>query len=444
MHTHFALSYTWKLAKRAGLVTKTVFIQGTTAAAQMIRFNAGKGLTPDQYTMSQDSVVALARTYVQSGDDVQKNGLEKTVDPALDTVEGLQSGAKTAIDAANADKGTHTVKETGAAYSPAEAYAQVGEDMNVIHGDLASGLTHHKRTPTWLRIAGEVSPFLEIVGLLSWLTRLWNADVLHPTGGGGLIVWVLTLVLVVLSAVAVAFAAKAGGVAHNRAREARAEGNMHAAEPLFTKRNWMLAVCGVLGAIISTTLIIRGLQSLDNPRWYEIAAIVALCLVAGFAMPGLAYAAKATDGSLHSRRADELQAWGAQVAETQTQNEEAAQGLLAQATDLDSTVVHTSLPKVAEDTVAEVYTAVQPYEWAYVQVGATNIELPACPSITAIDPDGKPYIVQSITCGLPGAPALDLQPIKTRMGRIEVLRDQRETLYQELAAIVPVEFAHAS
>jgi len=441
-HRHQWLAYTWNMAKKAGLVNQMVFIQGTAAASQMIRDNTGSGLTPDQYTMGQPIVVGLSQPYVDSAAEIMTQGLDKTVGPQLDTIEAVQFGTRTAIDAANADHGTVQFKETGATYGPEEAIAQVADDQNTIDGDHAAGLKHHERAPAWLRVVGAVAPYAEIIGLLTLLTFLFNVDILHP--GTNLLAWVLTAVLVLVCAVTVAFAAHTGGVAHNQAREATGEQNEHAAEPLRVKRNLMIGLCAFLGAIVSATLIIRGLESLDQPSWYEVATIIALCVVAGFALPGLAYACHALDGSLLSRRVDALSAWLSKIKEEQTQNIEAAQGLIGQAVATDTTVSYDALPKVVDDTVSEVYAAVKPYEWAFVQVGASNIELPARPSVIEVDEDGHQDLVQSVSCGLTGAPALDIQPIKTSQTRLEVLRDQRSALISDLGDIKPIEFPLAA
>jgi hypothetical protein len=432
------------MAKKADLVTKTVFDQGTAAAAQMIRSNAGKGLTADQFVMSKDAIVTITRPYVASGEDVMNKGLEETVNPALIDIEKLHAEVKNAIAAANDDKGTHTCEETGFTYGIKAAYDQVAGDQAVIKGDEDAGLTHHVRVSHWLDVAGEVLPFLEIVGLLAWLTFLWNVNILHPTAGGGLLVWVLTVVLVLLVAIAVAFAAKTAGVAHNQAREARVEGKMSAAEPLFNKRNWMLGLCAFLGVVLSATLIIRGLQALEDPAWYTSATIIAVSLIAGFAMPGLAYAAKAMDGSLHSRRADELTAWGTEVARVQVENKQKAQSLVSQAKDLDAIVVNISLPRVIADTVSEVCQAIRPYEWGYIQVGASGISLPAYPEITATNDKGQVHLVKSFSCGLDGAPSLDTGPARTAMGHVVTLRHQREDLERDIDSIELVKFAHVA
>lgn len=296
--------------------------------------------------------------------------------------------------------------------------------------DEASGLTHHRPAPTWLRVAGAISPFAESIGLLVWLTWLWNVDVARPFDN--LLVWVLTAILVLALTIAIAFTAKSAGTAHNHAHQEEADGHRRPAAAHYRQRNVMLAVSGALGLLIGATMVVRGVQSLDQPAGYEVAIITVLSLVAGFALPGLTYAAKATDGSLYSRRRSALTGWLGQIEEERRTNLDAAGSLLDESAKVEQTVVLESLPRVARATEATVHAAVLPYEWAYVQVGVEDIALPPRPSVTGTDERGKACIMQSITCGLPHAPALDLQPFQDRWERIKALHEQRDELGAEL------------
>jgi len=435
------LSFTWKETKKAGLVSaRSIFDQGSLAAQEMVRKNNRGGAPPEQWEMGRAITVALTRPYVQSGEVVMNAGLMKKVDPNIDRIEkSLHPAAEVAIAAAGAAwQDTHTFKETGNAYSVEAAIEQIKDDNARIHDDEEAGLTHHKPAPAWLRVFGAVSPFLELVALLAWLTWLWNVDWLRPLQNP--LRWATAAVLVIVLTVAVAFTAKSAGMAHNHGRQEAHDGNRHAAERHFLLRNWMLVPSLVLGAIVSGTIVARGIQALDRPTGYEVTLVVLVSLVAGFALPGLAYAAKATHGSLYSRRRADLEEWGHEVEEKQTTDMEVADSLLGESARIEQNLVSEALPKVAEDAITEVYGAVQPYEWAYIQIGVDNITLPARPSVRGFDDDGKPYIVQSITCGLDNAPALDLQPIKDRMNRIDVLHRERLEREEALKRIKPIRF----
>jgi hypothetical protein len=430
-HRHNELAFTQKEALSAGLVnSKIVFDQGGLAAYEMIRQNGRTDTPPERWVMGKAVTVALARPYVRAGEAVMNAGLAKEVDPRLDRIENLQQAAKAAIDAANGDKGTYTFKETDTAYDVSSAPEQIADDDAVIRGDQAAGLTHHEPASPLLRGFGAVAPFLESGPLLMGLTVLWNVNWLNPLQNP--MRWATAFVLVIVLTVAMAVTTKRAGTSHNHARQEAADGNRRAAQRHYQQRNWLLGVSAALGAIVAAAIVARGVQMLDQPTVWDVAFVILVSLVVGFALPGLAYLAKAVDGSLYSRRRGELVTWLDQVEEERRTSTEVAAAMLDESARVEQTVVLESLPQVARAIEAAVHGAVQPYEWAYIQIGVDNIALPPRPSVTGVDEDGKPCIVQSITCGLEHAPALDLQPIKDRWERITRLHGQRRELSEEL------------
>ena len=433
-----SMTFTWKMAKRAFSISKSVFDMGTAAAKEMARANAGRAM--ETWTMPRQVVAGLTQQYVSNGEDVMKKGL-LDVDNSLDEVAEEISRVKESHAEATSDPGTYIHEETGDTYTVTTAWEQIREDSEFIKVDREGGIKVHQHLAQWVIALGHILPYVEVVGLLAWFTWLWHVDILRPFTN--LLVWILTAVLVLVFTFAVAFLSKRAGWYHNHAREERSSGNPHEAEKLYFYRNGLLGIAAGLGLVLFSTLAVRGVDALsgDDKTVSNILIITSLCLVVGFAMPGFAYAGQAFNGSVRSRRLASLSAWGNDMSEQQADAIDIAKSSLDACEEIIGTLISATLPRVCEETVTEVYSAVRCYHFAFIQIGSSNIQLPSKPGIFQEDSNGVKRLVSEIALEVDGASALSMQPVTDRLNRLATYEAQLVSLGRQLEQVKKLPFS---
>ena len=192
-----------------------------------------------------------------------------------------------------------------------------------------------------------------------------------------------------------------------------------------------MVVCGaIVGGLVERALAVTD----DSLPESMLALIIALCIIAGLAMPAIAFLAKAWDGSSHSRENDDLieeleDGW----AEDQGLRTEArALNIACEQGELHiNTEVAPAIYRIADEVAEEARRA---YAWLRVQIGGLPSAPPARPQEDDRDDDG---IRRSIPTGIPGAEPIRLDPLVDRGLRLKELQRRRSGAMARLDALSP-------
>jgi len=434
------LSYTWKQARAERLVQqKRDFRRAVSAARLIIEHNTRSGRPADAWQVPASAALVLTQPDAVAAEATLRSGLEKRAGPLLDDVTDELDAADEAIGQASEDRGVLVAREGGGTYGPDAARRERDRLTAHIKADEAVGIGVHRRHRGLLRLAAALAPYLEVAATLTWLAALWNVNVLRPDKP---LVFVTTIVITLVCAATVAVAARQAGLAHNQARELAAEGSFAAAEPMTTRRNAMAVITGLLGVVLTAALLIRAIEALDVPdrMWWNLAVVAALCVVTGMAMPGVAYLFHAIDGSSVSRLRDELARWRVDIEDDQADRLHLAQAHLDEARRTMHTLVTVTLDSVCRDTIVRLCASQVVYRLALTQVCAATAPEPTPPTVfegTATNTQ----IARSISCGVPDAALLDLQPLIDTWHRVVSERRRETDLRRSLSQVARLRLA---
>lgn len=289
--------------------------------------------TPVESSASQFQLVAIALN-------------TQLIDPILARIRMCLDRVEATLRHAATPPEAYLSSESGEALADKVAKAKVDHNQAGIAGRQAAGSSIDVAAPTWLLVAGKLAPFVESLGILVYITFLWNVDWLRPWED--LLSFITAVVLVTFMPLLQKHFAEAAGRAHNEYRLNLQSGLDDAASAGRLRRDWHLGAALLIASIVTATIVIRGLIALDAPLWYESAIVSLLAGAVGLGTAVLAYAAVALNGTRYSRENAELLVQGdTHAAEWEADIGEAEEGL-EQASNDERELIESAFPKVLE------------------------------------------------------------------------------------------------
>jgi hypothetical protein len=419
-------TYTWSQAQQGHLTTHKIFRLIDQIWIMVVNYHRQVRTPRHQWEPTEAACHLLCAHYDQEATERLEQVCADDLDPAIRNVEGMGTEIETLFrDLIDRDPKL-TSSETGLVYTEVDAVTQVERSQTKINADVRRGRSHHKRVPTWVRVLGKIMPYGEGLGLVVlltfWLNVEWTRPLVDP------LTWTLALVVVLATLLFIPRVVERAAEGWNKRREAIAE-NQADARRAATRRllsNGGIAL--VVSLAIVTGLIERALAVIDNTIPQSmLVLIMALCIIAGLAMPAVSFIAIAWDGSSYSRENDDLiDQLDAGQAEDQDLRSKARS--LDDACSQEETRINTEVApailRVAIDIANEAWRA---YVWLRVQIGGLPSAPPRRPEqdLTADQPT-------SIETGIPAAEPIRLEPLVSRGLRIEELRRRRGELMTKL------------
>lgn len=431
--------YTKKEALDAGLVDDK---------AQYDRVEPWVEMTIDQYHGSDvprsgwiprpPVPTGLCKPFIQSGESVLRDGLETAVDPALDEIAENNETVKDDLDQLAKFPSDIATPEGNKRYGGHDAVAHVEELTDRIEDDRAYGQRHHDRVPKALRLIAKWAPWAEAFGFFVFAAYFLNVPILQPWLDW--MGWTFAVVLVVGICLILAWSIHHSAEAHNHAREQKAERQSHEAEK--SRRNRL--VYGIIAIVaaggITFGMIERGLTALAGGSLIVTVVMIALAAITGLLLPVLTYWGKALDGSKVSRERDAMVEDLDDDLDDHSDLSAEVEELFAKSEALDEVVVTDRLPRIRDDVQSEVNGARDDYLFLLVQLGL-DATLPP-PAAMKVEPGvGGP--IGTISTGIPGASAVDMQPVWDRMARLQDLRQEGQVLRARRDALPPHPWNHS-
>ena len=271
------------------------------------------------------------------------------IDPDLDGIEGCLVEANNALEDAKRPPDPYVNSASGKPgklYSDGDAKKQVDYDLALIGAHEATGSTIDRRAPHWLKVAGKVAPWAELLGIAVYVTAQWNVYWLQPWQDW--LSFFTALVLVIGLPLMQKFFAERAGHSHNDYCLAKYEGLNVQAHEHMVKRNWYLVGTFVVSTAGMVILAVRGIMAMDSPSQSEVWIIAAMAIIVGYGIAILAYSAIAIDGTRYSRERDELTVQGDAYAAEWEDIVDSVKADLDQAEDDEQRVIEVKFPKVLE------------------------------------------------------------------------------------------------
>ena len=251
--------------------------------------------------------------------------------------------------------------------------------------------------------------------------------------------WTFAVVLVVGICLILAWAIHHAAEAHNHAREQQADRQSHEAEK--SRRNRL--VYGIIAVVaaggITFGMIERGLTALAGGSLIVTVVMIALAAITGLLLPVLTYWGEALDGSKVSRERDAMVEDLDDDLDDHADLSAEIEELFAKSEALDEIIVTDKLPRIRDEVQSEVNGAREDHLFLLVQLGL-DAELPP-PAAMKVEP-GVSGPIGTISTGIPGASAVDMQPVWDRMARLQSLRQEGQMLRERRDALPPHPWNH--
>ncbi|WP_405068841.1 hypothetical protein OG558_03025 [Kribbella sp. NBC_01510] len=430
--------YTRREAVRAGLCTKEEYRIASTYYEYVVRHHRDAGVPRSEWEPQPVVGRQLSAPYVRDGQGLLATRLKNQADPALDAIDRLCDDVETTID----DLGRHprdlSTPETNKVYGGHDAVDRVEELTDCVEADRAGGHRHHDRAPAWLRTISRVAPWAEALGFLAFLTYYLNVPIVSPWRDW--MGWTFALILVVYVMLGQTWLVDHAARAHNHAREAQADGQKHHAETSRRHRLGYLLVTATIALGITAALIERGLDALGHAQTAVAVVMIMLAVTTGLLMPTLAFLGKALDGSKVSRERDALTDDLDEDREQYDELVEQAESDLAIARRLEREQVEKIMPAILGDVQKVVDEASAPYNFLRLQIGGLSSHVAVPSSAVEVATGSRPPLSNRI----PGAEAVNLQPVIDRDRRLEALRVRLADVTLRLRQVRPHPWDHSA
>ena len=358
--------------------------------------------------------------------------LRRCLDLALDELRGCAEAAAGAVGRLARTTRVLRPGGSGASYAPSTAVRRVRRLDAVIDADERLGRFHHRRTSRWWRRLAPFGQVVETAGFL-WFCDMWlDVPFLRPQDDiGG---WTLAVAVVAATVWLQNRFVHLAADAHNAARQAFAENHRHAAEQLRRRRTLTLAAsASTVTAALASGMALRGFVTLSDAGRPTLVYMLALAVLAGYAMPTIAYLARALDGSSLSRERDELVE---ELDERLAEHEDAvdfANENLARARTIGARLRSKDFHDVVAAAQAELDDVHRPYGLVRLLVGHLATPTPGTvPPTVTVDGEGRPVV--ALATSLPGAGATDLGQVVVRVERLATLERFCDDVAAALAA----------
>lgn len=267
-----------------------------------------------------------------------------------------------------------------------------------------------------------------IVLLSYWLNVNWLRPWVDP------LTFTLAVMIVAATLIFTPRVDERSGEGWNGRREAVADGQT---ESIKANTN-RLVINGVIAAMLCVVfvagLVERALAVTDDSVPQSmVVLLIALCVMAGLAMPAFAWIAKAWDGSSQSRENDELidQLEDSRAEDQELRTEARTTNTACEQDEVHiNTEVAPAINRAAYEVAEEERRA---FGWLRVQIGGLPAAMPARPA-EDLEPTG---IRRSIPTGIPGAEPIRLDPLVDRGLRLQELQRRRSAAMARLDALPP-------
>lgn len=431
--------YTKSEAIRAGLCDDKAQYDRVEPIVEMtIDHYHGSDIPPSEWFLRPIGASALAKPFIQQGENALRLGLETEVDPALDEIAENNEAIKGSLDVLERFPSDIATPEGNKRFGGHDAVEHVEELTEHIEDDRANGMRHHDRVPNALCFISKWAPWAEALGFFVFAAYFLNVPILQPWLDW--MGWTFAVVLVVGICLILAWSIHHAAEAHNHAREQKAERQAHEAEK--SRRNRL--VYGTIAAIaaggITFGMIERGLTALAGGSILVTIVMIVLAAITGLLLPVLTFWGKALDGSKVSRERDavveDLDDDLDEHADLSAEIEE----LFAKSEALDEVVETDRLPRIKDQVQSEVNRAREDYLFALVQLGL-DAEVPP-PAAMKVEP-GVNGPIGTISTGIPGAGTVDVRPAWDRMSRLQGLRQDSQLLRRRFNALPPHPWNHS-
>jgi hypothetical protein len=420
-------TYTWSQAQQGGLTTHKIFMLINQIWIMVVDYHLRVGTPRHQWEPTDAACHLLCAHYEQEVAERLEPVCGDDLDPAIQDIEDIGTEIETLFRELTDRDPRLTSSETGSVYTESGAVTQVERSQAKINSDIRRGRSHHKRVPAWVRVLGKIMPYGEGLGLVVlltfWLNVEWTRPLVDP------LTWTLALVVVLATLLFIPRVVERAAEGWNKRREAIAENQAEAKQAAIRRlfSNGVIAL--VVSLAIVTGLIERALAVIDSTIPQSmLVLIMALCIIAGLAMPAVSFIAIAWDGSSCSRENDDLiDQLDAGRAEDQDLRSKARS--LADTCHQEETHINTELApailRTAFDIANEAWRA---YVWLRVQIGGLPTAPPRRPEqdLTSDQP-------ANIETGIPGAEPIRLEPLVSRGLRMKELRRHRSEMMSKLA-----------
>lgn len=429
----FRSRYTRRQALRAGLCNDKAQYDRVERIVEMtIDQYHGSNIPRSEWVPRPIAAAALAKPYIQQAEEMLRVGLEATVTPALDQIAKNNEAVKSNLGALEKFPSDIATPEGNRRFGGHDAAEHVMKLTEKIESDRADGRTHHNRVPKALRLIAKWAPFAEAFGFFVFAAYFLNVPIIQPWLDW--LGWTFAVGLVVGLCLILACSVHFAALSHNHAREQEAERQSHEAEKSRRNRLFYGAIAVIAAGGITLGMVERGLTALAGATIIVTIVMIALSAITGLLLPVLSYWGKALDGSQVRRERDGMVEDLDDDLDEHTDTSAEIEEIFATSEALEEVIVRENLPRIRDEVQTAVNGARDDYLFLLVQLGL-DADVPP-PATMEVEP-GANGPIGTISTGIPGAGAVDLQPIWDRMSRLHGLRQETEVLRERFKALKP-------
>lgn len=292
-------TFTSTEAVKHNLIDKKGYAQTLRLWELAIAQGSGNGVEPTAAVLQK-----LVIDYTPAVQKQLESDCKRRIDPLLKTNETRIEQLTTNRQALQDEPEKITSPETGIQYTEQQATDRVHELDEAITGDENDGKRHHRRLTAWVRYLARFLPYAEAIGLALFAATTLNVNFFDPLDNP--MGWTLAVVLVGVILIAQPRFVNRSAHAYNHYRESIADRQPFPAEEA-GKKAWISgAIAAGFATFVTAALIERFLAVNAITEGIVIALMIALCILAGYGMPTVAWVAIAWDGSRKSRERDHL------------------------------------------------------------------------------------------------------------------------------------------
>jgi hypothetical protein len=388
------------------------------------------GTSRNQWEPTPTGNDKLAAPFIVDGEQELASRLEREADPALDKVQGLVEKVKVGLYEIAQDTRPITAPESGTGYSVAEAVNRVREHDKTIGQDEAGGRHHHRRASTLLRRLATWAPWVA-AGFLTFVSYYLNVALQSRRDWLGWLVAVMVVAVIVLGQT---WLVRQAAASHNYARTDLADGHRHEADRGFRRRNWYLLGTAVTALAVTGGIIWRGTAALGSASTGTTTVLVFIAAVTSLLLPTLAYPGIALDGSTVSRERDGLAAALDDDLDDYLQTISDSRRDLAAVEEIGVMLKTKTFPDICHATQEAVDGVYGFYGTVRLLIGGLSADPPPRTTKTInVDPTGT--ISGYIGTSIPGADAVNLDPLFDRQHRLDEIETQRASLLNRIDAL---------
>lgn len=438
-HTRHQATFTRKEAIKSNMCDKRTYDETAPFVPVCVQMHQAAGTPSREWEPPEIVGHKVSEKWVIAAANGLDSALKKRIDGRIDAMGLHLDTALVTVSFLEKFPSKVTTVETSNTLTGQDAVALHNQHSNDIDEDLANGLTHHRRTPRWLKFFGRWSPWVEVVAFFAFITYYLNVNLLNPFVDP--VAWGTAVIIVLMVIFGQRVFVHQAAREHNNAREQKAEGNRHAGEASRHRRNGYLAVTAVIAIGITGGMILRAVANLGTVASIITLLMIVLAALTGLLMPAIAYVAEALDGSTKSRERDGL----ADDEDTDLAEHDGGMDRLMSYLEGFDEMDHQVTDKVVPEIMLSAQACLNParvaYSWLRIQIGGLPQKPPerGRPTLATTESGS---LTGTLSTGIPGADALDLQSVRDRGQRIQELRVLKAQIVARKVALRPHPWAN--